>query len=51
MAWVGGDSTGDEALEHLRAEKVSTESMVVEQDKANSYWYVLCYKADRIDAA
>lgn len=47
MAWVGGDSTGDEALEHLRAEKVSTESMVVEQDKATSYWYVLCYKADR----
>lgn len=47
MAWVGGDATGEEALEHLRSENVSTESMVVEQDKATSYWYVLCYKADR----
>ncbi len=47
MAWVGGDATGTEALEHLHEEKVSTESMVVEQDKATSYWYVLCYQADR----
>ncbi len=47
MAWVGGDSTGEEALEHLRSEKVGTESMVVEQDKATSYWYVLCFQADR----
>lgn len=47
MAWIGGDATGQEALEHLRSEHVSTESMVTEQDKATSYWYVLCYKADR----
>lgn len=47
MAWVGGDATGAEALEHLHGEHVNTDSMVVEQDKATSYWYVLCYKADR----
>lgn len=47
MAWVGGDQTGQEALEHLRAENVSTDDMIVEEDKATSYWYVLCYKADR----
>lgn len=47
MAWVGGDETGEEAIEHLKEEKVGTENIVVEQDKATSYWYVLCYKADR----
>jgi len=47
MAWVGGDATGEEAMEHLQQEKVGTESMIVEKDKATSYWYVLCYKADR----
>ena len=47
MAWVGGDATGVEAIEHLQKERVSTESMVTEQDKATSYWYVLCYGADR----
>ncbi len=47
MAWVGGDATGEEAIEHLREEHVDTESMIVEEDKATSYWYVLCYNADR----
>lgn len=47
MAWVGGDATGEEALEYLKQEKVGTDAMIVEQDKATSYWYVLCYKADR----
>lgn len=47
MAWIGGDTTGQEALEHLRSEKVDTASMVLEQDKATSYWYVLCFNADR----
>ena len=47
MAWVGGDSVGEEALAHLRDENVGTDSMVVEQDKATSYWYVLRYGADR----
>lgn len=47
MAWVGGDETGEEALEHLKSENISIDSMVVEQDKETSYWYVLCYKADR----
>lgn len=47
MAWIGGDATGEEAIEHLHGENVATESMIVEQDKATSYWYVLCYKADR----
>ncbi len=36
MAWVGGDATGDEALEHLRHENVNTEPMVIEEDKATS---------------
>ena len=47
MAWIGGDDTGREAMEHLRKENVATESMVIEDGKATSYWYVLCYKADR----
>ncbi len=47
MAWIGGDATGQEALEHLHGEHVATDAMVIEQDKATSYWYVLCYKADR----
>lgn len=47
MAWIGGDATGQEALEHLHGERVDTESMVVEEDKATSYWYVLCFHADR----
>ena len=47
MAWVGDDATGDEALEHLEKENISTESMVVEKDKLTSYWYVLRYGADR----
>ncbi len=47
MAWVGGDDIGKEALQHLTKENVSTESMVVERDKATSYWYVLRYLADR----
>ena len=47
MAWVGGDSVGEEALAHLGSEKVGTDSMVVEQDKLTSYWYVLRYGADR----
>ena len=47
MAWVGGDVTGEEALEHLREERVGTDSMVVEPDNKTSYWYVLRYGADR----
>lgn len=47
MAWVGGDATGGEAIEYLKGENVDTQAMVVEGDKATSYWYVLCYKADR----
>ncbi len=47
MAWVGGDDTGKEAIEYLASEHVATDSMVVEEDKATSYWYVLVYKADR----
>lgn len=47
MAWVGGDAVGTEAIEHLQSENISTDSMVVEQDKATSYWYVLRYGADR----
>lgn len=47
MAWVGGDVVGEEALEHLREERVGTDSMVVEPDNKTSYWYVLRYGADR----
>ena len=47
MAWVGSDEVGKEAIDHLSGENVSTTSMVIEQDKATSYWYVLRYGADR----
>lgn len=47
MAWVGSDDVGKEAIAHLEHEKVGTASMVIEQDKATSYWYVLRYGADR----
>lgn len=47
MAWVGGDDVGREAIEHLGSEQVGTATMVTEQGKATSYWYVLRYGADR----
>lgn len=47
MAWVGADATGKEAIAHLKGENISTDTMVVENDKKTSYWYVLRYKADR----
>ncbi|MGB3945872.1 MAG: carbohydrate kinase family protein [Candidatus Saccharimonadales bacterium] len=47
MAWVGSDDVGVEALQHLKNEKISVDSMVVEKDKLTSYWYVLRYGADR----
>jgi len=47
MAWVGGDETGREAVEYLKGQNVLTEPMIVEQEKVTSYWYVLCFKADR----
>ncbi|HEY0965093.1 MAG TPA: carbohydrate kinase family protein [Candidatus Saccharimonadales bacterium] len=47
MAWVGGDEVGKEAITHLNSEGISTDSMVVEDDKSTSYWYVLRHGADR----
>lgn len=47
MAWVGGDDVGVEAIEHLKDERILTDSIVVEKDKKTSYWYVLRYGADR----
>lgn len=47
MAWIGDDETGEEAIEYLATENVDTKSMITEEGKATSYWYVLCYKADR----
>lgn len=47
MAWIGGDDTGEEAVEYLKSQNVDTDPMVVEADKKTSYWYVLNYKADR----
>lgn len=47
MAWIGGDDVGREAMEHLQSERVDTASMVREDDKQTSYWYVLRYQADR----
>lgn len=47
MAWIGGDDTGTEAVDYLKSERVDTAPMVVEADKATSYWYVLNYKSDR----
>ena len=47
MAWIGGDATGEEAIEYLKTQNVGTQSMIVESDKATSYWYVLCFHADR----
>lgn len=47
MAWVGSDDVGKEAIDHLKGERIATSSMVVEQDKQTSYWYVLRYGADR----
>ncbi len=47
MAWVGNDETGEEAIAHLRSEGIDTSSMIVEEGKMTSYWYVLRYGADR----
>jgi sugar/nucleoside kinase (ribokinase family) len=47
MAWVGSDDVGKEAIGHLQEENVGVDSMVTEEGKATSYWYVLRYGADR----
>ena len=47
MAWVGDDATGEEGIEYLKTENVDVTPMITEAGKATSYWYVLCYKADR----
>ena len=47
MAWVGGDDVGREAIEYLQDEHVATDMMMVEAEKATSYWYVLRHGADR----
>lgn len=47
MAWIGDDETGKEAIEHLKNEKVGTDSIITEESKLTSYWYVLSYRADR----
>lgn len=47
MAWIGDDETGKEAIEHLKSENVNTGSIVTEEGKLTSYWYVLSYNADR----
>lgn len=47
MAWVGDDATGEEAIAYLKEQGIGTSSMVVENNKLTSYWYVLSYKADR----
>lgn len=47
MAWIGGDDVGREAMQHLNHEQVRTDSMVVEEDNATSYWYVLRHGSDR----
>ncbi len=47
MAWIGGDAVGEEAIAHLKEENISTDSMVTEDGKLTSYWYVLRYGADR----
>ena len=47
MAWVGSDAVGGEAIAHLKEEHVGVDSMVKEEGKLTSYWYVLRYGADR----
>ena len=47
MAWVGGDDVGKEAIKHLVSENIKVGSMVTEQDKATSYWYVLRHGSER----
>lgn len=47
MAWIGDDETGKEAIEHLQSEGVDTSSMIIEEGKDTSYWYVLRFGAER----
>ena len=46
-AYVGTDPYGEQCLEVLRTEGVSTEYMVTEQGKHTNYHYVLWYENDR----
>lgn len=46
-SFVGDDATGQEAIEHLRSEGVSTEDMLVEEGLKTSYYFVLRYGAER----
>lgn len=47
MAWLGDDQAGAESLKHLQSEGVDTSTMVTEEGKKSSYWYVFRYGADR----
>jgi ribokinase len=46
-AYVGEDRYGEEMLEVLKAENVSTEYMVTAAGKASNYHYVLWYQTER----
>lgn len=44
---IGDDHHGEECLEALRKEKVSTEHIIIEKNKITNYHYVLWYDVDR----
>lgn len=48
MSWIGDDTTGEEMVEYLKGQGVSTGDMVVEKGIRSNYHYVLRYGADRI---
>lgn len=47
MAFLGNDSTGSEAIEHLNSETVLTDTMSVQEGLKSNYYYVLRMGAER----
>ncbi|MDZ7786145.1 MAG: carbohydrate kinase family protein [Candidatus Saccharibacteria bacterium] len=47
MSWLGDDKPGQEMIEYLKGEGVSTDELVVEEGMKSNYHYVLRYGADR----
>lgn|SRR3989338_4496997 len=44
---IGDDRHGQECLEALKSEKVTTEHVIIEKNKTTNYHYVLWYQVDR----
>lgn len=47
MTYLGDDEHAKESLAYLKEQRVGTDTILVQPGVPSSYWYVLCYGADR----